>query len=108
MNTPKFLKGNIVKSPTGSLWIVSDISEKYMSAISFNSTNCSLGCSKETKRQSKSCGCTYETGEADPECNNCNGTGEDFLVYPGYDEFEFVASTVKDFIVNRALSIFNI
>jgi hypothetical protein len=108
MNIPKFLSGNIIKSPSGSLWIVTDINEKYMSAVSFDSTNCSLGCSKESKRQPRQCECVDYAGESDSECEICNGTGENFLIYPGYDDFEFVASTVKDFIVNRALSIFKV
>jgi hypothetical protein len=107
-NFPKFMVGNIVKSPEGTLWIVTDIDEKYMSGVSFDYTNTTLGCSKETKKRGKHhCDC-IEYDEANPDCADCKGTGEVDSIFHGYDEYEFVASTVKDFIQSKLLKIFNI
>jgi len=108
-NFPKFMIGNIVKSPYGSLWIVTEIDDKYMRAVSFEYTNSSLGCSKETTKRGKhQCGCVDNYGEADPQCTNCEGSGEAVTVFAGYEEYEFVASTVKEFITSRMMRIFSL
>jgi hypothetical protein len=108
-NFPKFTTGNIVKSPQGDLWIVASIDEKRMSAISFNYTNTTLGCTKETTtRGSHECECLEMKETPDPNCPECKGIGEVKNVFHGYEEYTFVASTVKDFIESRMLRIFDL
>jgi len=90
----KFVTGNVIRTRSGSLQIVSDTRTDYINTIFFDSSNSSAGHRKEDYQMDNCCYCG-----PDPDCPDCKGTGEYKTTIYGYIHFTLVAHTVKDYIL---------
>ena len=104
-------QGNVIKCPSGNLWIVSDVHDTTVEAISFDSENCSAvqRLDDHTRQQTCSCGDNeYDQGEPQTDCEDCHGSGRYLKRIKGWKHSRVLALTVQEFIRKRALKAFEV
>lgn len=99
-----FRDGNVIKAPGGDLWIVTDVNDELMSAVSFDSENCSATQKLDDHEREDTCHCEVydekdEYAGNDPDCDDCHGTGRIKKKIKGWRHSKILAPTVKDFIL---------
>lgn len=98
----KFRTGNVIKNKHGHIQIVVESpKENYLNTISFDSSNSSSGYAYEDREYSARCYCNNDTN-----CE-CKGTGETIKIIYGYKHAEFLADSVKDYILSCLLKNFD-
>lgn len=105
-----FRTGNVIKSPYGTICIVTNCTDDYVSWVSFSSENSSGGGSLEDTTRNETCYCNenYDYGNNyDPECSDCKGSGGYEVKVLGYKRSELLASCVKDYILKRLTKNFD-
>lgn len=93
-----FITGNVIRSPYGSIEIVIKAEEDYIACIPIDSSNVTIGHTREDKHYNKRCYCGGDT-----ECE-CKGTGEYIQTILGFDKAEYLASNIKEYIVKNVLN----
>ena len=106
----EFLKGNVIKSPYGRIEIVIEVKDDYISTIPIDSTNTTMGYTRHNEKRKTRCECIYELIDQSlmDACDKCNGTGEVEYEVLGFENATFIASTVKEYIINSLLKNFDI
>ena len=113
----KFHIGNVIESPEGSKWIVSEVRDHgerpVLEAISFDSENCSAVQLLEDHDDNRHCACeTYGPGDEyegnDPECTDCHGTGTYVVHVKGWKRSKVLAYCVQDYIISKAKKAFGL
>jgi hypothetical protein len=106
-----FRDGNVIKAPGGDLWIVIDVNDDVISAVSFDCENCSATQKLDDHERNETCHCgdcpEYQ-GEPQEDCEDCHGTGRYTKKIKGWRHSKIVASTVKEFIMKGVKRQFGI
>jgi DnaJ-class molecular chaperone len=92
----KFRTGNVVRLKSGSIVIVTKVTDDYTHWISFDYANSSGGTKNITYDEITSC---WDCDESDETCETCHGTGEYTRTVYGMDEAVRLADNVKEFII---------
>jgi hypothetical protein len=107
---PRFYSGNVIEAPErGGKWIVircddADKSDGVVTALSFDSENCSAVQRLNDHDRNDTCHCESYTGDGeydgnDPDCERCHGTGSYVVHVKGWKHSKLLAPTVQDFIL---------
>jgi hypothetical protein len=87
--------GNVIRSPGGDLWIVTEITDKLVQAVSFDHENVSAVQKLDDSTLTKWCfNCE---GQLD-DCETCNGAGQVTSPVRGWKHSKVLANSVRDFI----------
>ena len=95
--------GNVIRVPGGDLWIVTEVHDKTIEAVSFDMENVSAIQRLDDSIHKERCGCGY-----DSDCEDCHGIGHFDKKVIGWKRSKVIAPCVKDFIMCRAAKIFDI
>ncbi len=89
--------GNVVRAPSGSLWIISAIDDKVVRAVSFDSENCTATQQLEDHEDSRH---RYEEYCEEETCQDgCIGH-KCMVPVAGWKHSKVEASSVRQFILN--------
>ena len=98
--------GNVIRAPGGDLWIVTDVNDHgerpTVSAVSFDSENCSAVQRLDDHEQKETCECGDHPdfmGEPQEGCVDCHGTGRFVKKIVGWKHSKVLAPNVKEFIL---------
>ena len=103
--------GNVIRCPSGSLWIVTDVHEMTVKAIAFDAESVSAVQHLDDYTREDICGCGDHlefVGEPRSDCERCQGAGRYTRLIKGWGESEVLARSVKEFIMKRAAKVFDI
>ena len=103
--------GNVIESPGGGKWIITEIDDEQVSAVSFDYENTSAVQSLEDTVHDKTCHCGDSPeldGEPQADCERCHGSGSYAVPVRGWKHAKVLAPTVKAFIVRGMRRVFKI
>ncbi len=101
-----FQIGNVIRAPEGEggdLWIVTEVTDRTIEAVSFDSPNCAGAWRLDDHDREVTCSCgddEYHQGAPDEECRYCHGVGHYTVHVKGWSRAKILATTVKAFILN--------
>jgi hypothetical protein len=99
-----FLTGNVIKTAYGHIEIVFKVrDDNYIETIPIEYTNTTIGHYREDKTYKRNCDC----GGFNEDCLTCAGSGTDEYEILGFERAEFIAATVKDYIIASITKNFN-
>jgi hypothetical protein len=98
--------GNVIQSPDGGRWIVTEVHDHTIEAVAFDAENASAVQYRQDRDQDKTCeGCL---DHPDTDCSRCGGTGYYTERVRGWDRSKVLAPHVKAFILNRVKKVFGL
>jgi transposase len=89
--------GNVIESPDGSKWIVTEINDRVVSAVAFDASNSSATARLDDYERVESCRCEG----MDNGCPCCGGTNSVTVQVKGWKRSKVLADCVQDFILAR-------
>ena len=89
--------GNVIQSPCGGIWIVTDVHDDVVCAVSFDSENCSAGQRLDDHERMETCGDCYDY--PNEECETCHGQRDYKKPIVGWKHAKVLAPTVRDYIM---------
>jgi hypothetical protein len=99
-------KGNVIRCPSGLLWVVVGISDKQVHAVSFDSENVSATARLKDRTYDADCPHCYD--ERMDDCEHCQGKGRITVVERGWENAEVLAPNVREFIMRAVRRTFGI
>lgn len=94
--------GNVIKDPNGGMWIVSEIDDRIVQAVSFDAENVSAVQQLEDHDRNETCSCgdnPERMGEPEPDCEDCHGEGRYVEHVKGWKRSKVLASNVQEFMM---------
>lgn len=92
--------GNVIESPDGGKWIVSDVDQRLVHAVAFDAENCSATQRLEDHEQERRCRCgENDEGIPQEDCEHCHGRGSYVVKVKGWKHSKVLAANVKEFIL---------
>jgi hypothetical protein len=106
---PKFRPGNVIKSPTGHVEIVTRTDGQGVHTIWWDAENVSGYGSWEDTSHTATCPArltrmdwmTDDDPSCDWDCDHCHGTQEVVVLTRGYNKARLLAANVKDLLIIR-------
>lgn len=96
----QFRIGNVIRAPGDSgLWIVYDVNDQTIRAVSFTHENVSATQRLEDSTRRQRCSACYDQ-RSSVGCETCNGTGEVEIAIKGWNRAKVVATSAQAFIMN--------
>lgn len=96
----KFKSGNVIKTPSGGIEIVTRVDSKLVHTIPLDFEAATVSHSAEDYVENCQCFCDEGNGgQYDPDCEDCKGTGSYKRERFGYNRSKLLARTVKEYIL---------
>lgn len=93
--------GNVIEAPGGGRWVVVNVMEHVVDAVSFDHENVRATQKLEDYTHTVDCSCTQEwTTEPDAACEWCHGEGRYLERHQGWKHAKVLAPTVQAFMLN--------
>jgi hypothetical protein len=95
--------GNVIRPPDSrDLWIVTSVSDRLVSAVSFDSENCTATQRLEDSTQHRDCECMnlMDGGGPDTACERCHGSGAVTVIVKGWKHAKVIAPSAQAFLLD--------
>lgn len=95
--------GNVIRSPAGGLWIITDVNDVHVSAVAFDAENVSAVRSLADCEEEREC--PFCVGTPNSGCETCHGTSSYMAVVKGWKCAKVEATCVKKFIMKQLSTV---